>query len=572
MMKYLKVNIGKRNLNRILSIMLLFLLVMQSLIVWGFGSFGSMVVKQQEEESVDYILKMYKTNLNKALNKIDNDLQDILSEQVTLQMLENNFDLHRWKASYKLTSILDEKQMAVEDVDAYVIYDKVYDTFLMSRSQNIAYEDLPGIETCLETLNKEKLINSGWTSVEIEGRGYLLKYYNYAGVLIAAMVSQQKVSQILSYGQERDNSIEFFVTNAEEAIICSSNPTWKYGQSIKDITASVLRKQQIMDGEYYVMGSIRYRGIGAQTHYFFIILFLMIVSVITLIFLRYFMNKEVISPVKALSMTSKKIHQGNLAVRPKYQCWNQEMMELKDTYVMMLDTIMDLKVQQYEKVIQAKDSELKYMHMQLKPHFFLNALSTINSMAYKHKNQDIHEFIQVFSQNIRYMFQAGLHTVPLHEEVEHVKKYLEMQRLLYKDSFYSYFEVPEELKRCQVPQMILHTFVENIFKHVIDINSFTTIFVVCCMELHDGEEMLKIEVQNTGKYFDEETLVRINDSNNKEKKEKGIRDGIGLLHTKEILSIMYGRENLLWIKNEEPEGAKVSVWIPQKAEWDFKET
>lgn len=46
------------------------------------------------------------------------------------------------------------------------------------------------------------------------------------------------------------------------------------------------------------------------------------------------------------------------------------MLELKDTYIMMLDTIMELKVQQYEKVIQVKDSELKYMHMQLKPHFF----------------------------------------------------------------------------------------------------------------------------------------------------------------------------------------------------------
>ena len=37
--------------------MLLCLLVIQSVVVWEFGSFGTMMLRQQEEESVDYILK-----------------------------------------------------------------------------------------------------------------------------------------------------------------------------------------------------------------------------------------------------------------------------------------------------------------------------------------------------------------------------------------------------------------------------------------------------------------------------------------------------------------------------------
>lgn len=553
------------HLNKTLSLMLLCLLVIQSVVVWEFGSFGTMMLRQQEEESVDYILKTYRTNLNKALNKIESDLQDILSNQVTLQMLKNRSDLRRWRASYNLTSLLDEKRVTTQDVDGYVISDTAYNTFLMARNKNIAYSDLDDIESFFKQIDRGEIISSGWTAAEINKKGYLLKYYNYGEILIGAIVSQEKVQQILSYGQDTDTGIEFFVTNNEKEIICSSNPTWQYGQKIEENGNSVLREQKILDGEYLVMGSIQHVGLGAQTPYFFIILFFLILVVVLLLFLRFFMNKEVIGPVKVLSDTSEKIQQGNLMVRPSYECWNQEMLELKETYAMMLNTIMDLKVQHYEKMIQVKDSELKYMHMQLKPHFFLNALSTINSMAYQNKNEEIHDFIQVFSENIRYMFRAGLRTVPLKEEIAHVEKYLDMQKLLYANSFYAYYEMPEQLEEYPIPQMLLHTFVENIFKHVIDINSFTTIFIVCSLEEHNQESMLKIEVQNTGKCFEEETLRRINGTG----EDGNSSGGIGLMHTKEILSILYGQNSLIWLENEEPEGAKVTVWIPEKVERDF---
>lgn len=553
------------HLNKMLSLMLLCLLVIQSVVVWEFGSFGTMMLRQQEEESVDYILKTYRTNLNKALNKIESDLQDILSNQVTLQMLKNRSDLRRWRASYNLTSLLDEKRVTTQDVDGYVISDTAYNTFLMARNKNIAYSDLDDIESFFKQIDRGEIISSGWTAAEINKKGYLLKYYNYGEILIGAIVSQEKVQKILSYGQDTDTGIEFFVTNNEKEIICSSNPTWQYGQKIEENGNSVLREQKILDGEYLVMGSIQHVGLGAQTPYFFIILFFLILVVVLLLFLRFFMNKEVIGPVKVLSDTSEKIQQGNLMVRPSYECWNQEMLELKETYAMMLNTIMDLKVQHYEKMIQVKDSELKYMHMQLKPHFFLNALSTINSMAYQNKNEEIHDFIQVFSENIRYMFRAGLRTVPLKEEIAHVEKYLDMQKLLYANSFYAYYEMPEQLEEYPIPQMLLHTFVENIFKHVIDINSFTTIFIVCSLEEHNQESMLKIEVQNTGKCFEEETLRRINGTG----EDGNSSGGIGLMHTKEILSILYGQNSLIWLENEEPEGAKVTVWIPEKVERDF---
>ena len=67
-------------------------------------------------------------------------------------------------------------------------------------------------------IDRGEIISSGWTAAEINKKGYLLKYYNYGEILIGAIVSQEKVQQILSYGQDTDTGIEFFVTNNEKKL------------------------------------------------------------------------------------------------------------------------------------------------------------------------------------------------------------------------------------------------------------------------------------------------------------------------------------------------------------------
>ena len=153
------------------------------------------------------------------------------------------------------------------------------------------------------------------------------------------------------------------------------------------------------------------------------------------------------------------------------------------------------------------------------------------------------------------------------EEIANIEDYLEMQRILYKDCFYFYMEVPEMLEKWEIPQMLLHTFMENIFKHAVSIDTFTTIFLRCSLEKFDGISVLKIEIQNSGNHFRQEILERINEDAGK--KENHNR-GIGLIYTKEILSIMYDREDLLFLENEEAGNVKVTVRIPGKVQMKGK--
>ncbi len=49
----------------------------------------------------------------------------------------------------------------------------------------------------------------------------------------------------------------------------------------------------------------------------------------------------------------------------------------------------------------------------------------------------------------------------------------------------------KKLQQYPVPQMILHTFLENIFKHVISIDSFTTVLIQASLSFFWEGSLLK---------------------------------------------------------------------------------
>ena len=131
--------------------------------------------------------------------------------------------------------------------------------------------------------------------------------------------------------------------------------------------------------------------------------------------------------------------------------------KLKDAFNRLMDEIMKLKIQSYEKQIDLQETELKCIKLQIRPHFFLNAMTTISSLSQQGKNKEIESYISALSKNIRYMFRAGLHTVSLQEEVTHVENYFEMQELKYPGCVFYYIDINPEVREWKIPQMMIVT-------------------------------------------------------------------------------------------------------------------
>ncbi|MFQ9465954.1 MAG: hypothetical protein ACLR09_14090 [Gallintestinimicrobium sp.] len=112
---------------------------------------------------MDYILSMYSRNMEGALEKTDNDLEDILLSNSTLMLLKNKSGLQRWHASYALSELLNKKLSSTMEADAYVVFDAEYEKFIMARSNNILYDDLEPIQNYLSGIaGLKKKIQDGF--------------------------------------------------------------------------------------------------------------------------------------------------------------------------------------------------------------------------------------------------------------------------------------------------------------------------------------------------------------------------------------------------------------------------
>jgi len=72
---------------------------------------------------------------------------------------------------------------------------------------------------------------------------------------------------------------------------------------------------------------------------------------------------------------------------------------IKDAFNRLMDEIMKLKIQSYEKQINLQETELKCIKLQIRPHFFLNAMTTISSLSQQGKNKEIESYISALSKN-----------------------------------------------------------------------------------------------------------------------------------------------------------------------------
>jgi LytS/YehU family sensor histidine kinase len=178
-------------------------------------------------------------------------------------------------------------------------------------------------------------------------------------------------------------------------------------------------------------------------------------------------------------------------------------------------------------------------------------------MSFDNRGEEIRAYIAALSDNIRYMFKAGLHTVPIAEELDHLEKYLEMQEILYPGCVFCYIDRPQELMEWQIPQMILHTFLENKYKHTVKVGNILSIYIAVKEIQWQGQKALEVTIEDDGEMFPENVIQKkweINDQNG---------HGVGLYNVARTMEIMYGMPDLLKFDNISG-GTKITICFPEK--------
>lgn len=132
----------------------------------------------------------------------------------------------------------------------------------------------------------------------------------------------------------------------------------------------------------------------------------------------------------------------------------------------------------------------------------------------------------------------GKNEIPLREEIEMVKSYLEIQKLRYGDIFEVEYEIDEKLLNILVPKLILQPLVENSIYHGIRLKGEKGIIKI---SVYKEKDRAHIVVFDTGVGMSEKQLQDIMN-------DEGGGKSFGLKSTIERIQYYYNDLDLIYMK------------------------
>lgn len=174
-----------------------------------------------------------------------------------------------------------------------------------------------------------------------------------------------------------------------------------------------------------------------------------------------------------------------------------------------------------------KEAELAKLRQQLQPHFLFNSLNSISALAGSKPNE-ARKMIQQLSDFLRGTLKKDENqTVQLKDELEHLKLYLEIEKVRFGHRLNIELNCSEESLNAKIPPLLMQPIVENAIKFgLYDTVDEITISVKSFLDA----DLLKIEIRNP---FDSETLTA----------QQGT--GFGLSSVQRRLFLLYTRNDLL---------------------------
>ncbi|WP_035301682.1 sensor histidine kinase [Clostridium sp. DL-VIII] len=282
------------------------------------------------------------------------------------------------------------------------------------------------------------------------------------------------------------------------------------------------------------------------------IIALIIAEILVVIF-----TKSIVKPIHKLKKLMKMAQEGNLSVSFKAK-YNDEIGELGNSFNTMVKEINNLinLVQIEEK--NKRIAEMNVLQAQIKPHFMYNTLDTIRWMAEEHKEEDIVEIIEAFTNLLRISLSKGKEIISVKEELKHIESYLKIQKIRYEDRLNYEINFDEDILQYKLTKLILQPLVENAIYHGIKEKRGNGKIIV---RGKVKENYLCFTIIDNGKGIQKEMLNKINHmlrNGNIEENEIGY----GIFNVNERIKIIYGDEYGLTYKSIYEEGTIVELRHP----------
>lgn len=215
----------------------------------------------------------------------------------------------------------------------------------------------------------------------------------------------------------------------------------------------------------------------------------------------------------------------------------------------------------YKELEEQKKNELAHLQLkslkaQMNPHFMFNAMNSIQNLVLKGDKEEAYNYLTKFSSLIRENLNMSEKSfVSFEEELSLLQKYLELEKLRFREDFEYEIIGAEYIDDIKVPSMIIQPFVENSIKHGL---------------LHklNGVKKVKIKfaIDDVFKCIIEDNGVGIKASKEINKRNQNQNNSFSTKAIKDRLSLLkdYYKTDIGFHYEKVTEGTKVVIKIPYK--------
>jgi two-component system, sensor histidine kinase YesM len=210
----------------------------------------------------------------------------------------------------------------------------------------------------------------------------------------------------------------------------------------------------------------------------------------------------------------------------------------------------------YEAEIEKTKAELKGLQSQINPHFLFNTLNAVRLRCVLKDENETAQIVKHIAKMFRKLIDWEDDLIPIGEEIEFIRDFLEIQKYRYGDKLDYRISVDEELMKYGIPKMCIQPLVENSSIHGIELIENTGRIDI---SIKTSEGNLCCSIVDNGMGISEERLAFIK---GKLAKGKTVNGSIGILNVYKRLKLYFGDAVVFDIISRSNEGTTVTFAIP----------
>ncbi|GEM_PF-5125996 len=534
------------------------------------------LVEEQTSTVYKEIVNTYLERVEGTFSMVERQLHEVTSYETELLLIGQGADTNQTKlAQTKMMDFLSTEANLYTDMDGFFLYFPSSESYLEGSSlSTLLGERLIFRENLRAYLSgdSQEVELKQWLPFQAGKENYFLRTVRFGGSYFGAWVSTSRLlSQLGANGMDKTEDYVLFATSVGEPLTVDPSLPWENvrfdgdGESSYFSNGYLVAEAVSSYGEFKMLTLVSSSALYANLYIMcgigvaFIAAFLLMIPVITLTMYRW-----VVRPVNSLVEAMDRLKQGNLDSRPHREHLCKEFQILNASFTAMSVQIKELKLSVYEEKLRKQRTQLNYYQLQIHPHFFANSLNMIYNFAQAKQYGLVQELAVDLCEYYRYTIRNTGSFVPLQSELEHLNRYLGIQKMRFGDQLVVEFAVAPQYRELQIPPLIIETFVENAIKYAMSMERLTRICVTVKPAAERG--MVCIQVADNGPGFSEELMEEILSGKTADSSEAKQGRRLGIYNVQQRLWLLYGDQAQLSMTNLEPHGTLAEILLPEKGE------